>query len=112
MVFEICISVFFNLFNSTFYQVFLSNKGTWRIVCHDPDPVLGRIKAQYLEALEVDVQHSLTVSAHFFKTGRVCAQCSVTVPKKMRRCPCKGAYYCGKECQKAHWVMHREVCGK
>ncbi len=91
-------------------QVYLSTKGTWRIVCKTPDPVLWHIDEDYLDNLERNVQKWLTVLSVSFRSGRVCAHCSIELPKKMRRCPCKGAYYCGRECQKAHWGLHKGGC--
>ena len=76
----------------------------------DPDPVLERIKPGYLDKMATEADSALQVSERFTSTGRVCAACSVALPKKMRRCPCKGAYYCGPECQREHWRSHRAVC--
>ena len=94
------------------FQVQLHSDGTWHIACMEPDPVLERMEKTYLDKLGLEVENALQVSAHFIRTGRVCACCSLTLAIKMRRCPCKGAYYCGKECQREHWMAggHREVC--
>ena len=29
---------------------------------------------------------------------------------KLLHCPCKGVSYCGKECQKLHWKVHKKYC--
>ena len=46
---------------------------------------------------------------------RNCAACGVwdRTGDNHRRCnACKLVYYCGKECQKAHWKLHKSVCNK
>ena len=92
-------------------QVHLNVNGTWRIAMMDPDPVVGRFDSDYLDKLEEEANNALKVSAHFIRTGRVCAFCSITLPKKMRRCPCNAkVYYCGTECQLKHWTGHKAVC--
>ena len=41
---------------------------------------------------------------------RVCAVCDAD-DVKLRHCSlCRAVYYCGKECQKAHWAQHKAVC--
>ncbi len=44
---------------------------------------------------------------------RMCAHClSLTMGRGcMMRGPCGQVYYCGVECQRAHWKVHRVVCG-
>jgi len=40
-----------------------------------------------------------------------CAQCNV--PGSKSACGrCKLVEYCGRDCQKKHWVKHKQVCGK
>ena len=30
----------------------------------------------------------------------------------LKRCGrCNGAYYCGRECQRGHWPLHKTECG-
>ena len=58
-------------------------------------------------SLQADVAQAIKISTHFLTTGRVCANCAVTRQRKMRRCPCGKAYYCGRECQKEHWRRHQ-----
>ncbi len=44
---------------------------------------------------------------------RNCAACGVwdRTGKSYRRCSrCMGVYYCGKECQTAHWKAHKAEC--
>ena len=46
---------------------------------------------------------------------RMCAHCLVLVVGqrgRMMRCPCGQVYYCGVECQRAHWKVHRTVCAE
>jgi hypothetical protein len=47
---------------------------------------------------------------------RVCAACGVwegIVKNKFARCSgCKMVYYCGKQCQLAHWKAHKSLCVK
>ncbi|KAL1711059.1 hypothetical protein EV121DRAFT_191347 [Schizophyllum commune] len=33
-------------------------------------------------------------------------------PVHIRRCPCFNASYCSEDCQRAHWALHKEDCGK
>ena len=44
---------------------------------------------------------------------RMCACCLALMLGKgqMMRCPCGQVYYCDDGCQKAHWKVHRLVCG-
>ncbi len=81
--------------------------GTFRIISGNPDPVYAR---SGLRVFEADVAQAIKISTHFLTTGRVCANCAITRYRKMRHCPCDKAYYCGKECQKQHWRMHRACC--
>ena len=35
----------------------------------------------------------------------VCVHCGLHTPRKLRQCACKrGFFFCGKECQLAHWI--------
>lgn len=38
-----------------------------------------------------------------------CAQCSAQ-DASLKCSACRGARYCGRECQKAHWVIHKPRC--
>jgi hypothetical protein len=84
-----------------FLQITLHINGTWRIVSMDPDPVVRGCNRAYLETLEANVRRALT---------RVCGGCKAPATR-LRCCPCRAMYYCGRECQKAHWGEHRLVCG-
>jgi hypothetical protein len=42
--------------------------------------------------------------------GMDCAACGSMLPERHKTCPCHGAAYCGKECQRAHWKHHKFVC--
>jgi len=59
-----------------------------------------------------------TVNTHVIDgkiVERNCAACGVwdRTGKSYRRCKaCMMVYYCGKECQLAHWKMHKTVCNK
>ena len=90
----------------------IRSDGTWTIECGEPDPIVAlQETAAYLEHMRTNADNFLSMCAHFFRTGRVCAACSLVACKKMRRCPCGGAYYCGRECQKGHWPLHKAQCG-
>ena len=39
---------------------------------------------------------------------RPCAGCGVEGAP--RECPCKGVFYCGRDCQKASWKEHKKSC--
>lgn len=92
-------------------EVHLNTDGSWRVQCNNPDPIVSSVDAEYQSRMACEAEAALEMSAHFFDTGRVCANCSLTVGEKMRRCPCKAkVYYCGKECQRAHWAFHRPAC--
>jgi len=43
---------------------------------------------------------------------KACANCHIPKPmvKKLMICPCKSAYYCGKDCQRSHWKVHKQNC--
>ena len=40
----------------------------------------------------------------------VCEVCNLVSKAKLRACTCKRVLYCSRDCQKAHWKIHREVC--
>lgn len=40
-----------------------------------------------------------------------CSKFENEVDRKLSRCDrCAGAFYCSRDCQKAHWKMHKKVC--
>lgn len=39
-----------------------------------------------------------------------CAQCKETMCKLQRCTNCRSIYYCSKDCQKAHWPLHKATC--
>ena len=43
---------------------------------------------------------------------KLCGTCGKGMHgEKLRVCKkCEKVYYCGKECQKAHWPRHKTVC--
>ena len=42
---------------------------------------------------------------------KLCSTCGKGfLGEKLRRCKCNMAYYCDKECQKAHWAEHKKTC--
>ncbi|XP_054848284.1 putative protein MSS51 homolog, mitochondrial [Eublepharis macularius] len=51
-------------------------------------------------------------------TFRFCVECkklpeSLPNPKSLRRCKrCQNVYYCGSECQRANWPIHKKFCKK
>ncbi|KAL8175039.1 UNVERIFIED_CONTAM: hypothetical protein K2H54_010265 [Gekko kuhli] len=51
-------------------------------------------------------------------TFKFCAECkklpeSLPNPKSLRRCKrCQNVYYCGSECQRANWPVHKKFCKK
>ncbi|XP_042294093.1 putative protein MSS51 homolog, mitochondrial [Sceloporus undulatus] len=51
-------------------------------------------------------------------TFKFCVECkklpgSLSDPKSLRRCKrCHNVYYCGSECQRANWPIHKKVCKK
>lgn len=79
-------------------------------------------------------QGSVTRSANFYfevkgekqqkKSARRTARTNLFVPRfcsnigceeyerdaPFKKCPCKEAYYCSKDCQVAHWMTHKHVC--
>jgi hypothetical protein len=90
----------------------LRRDGTWTVNAAEPDPIIAlKESTLYIQQMRTNVESFLSTCTHFFRTGRICANCSTMVSKKMRRCPCKGAYYCCRECQKAHWAQHKPGCG-
>jgi ankyrin repeat protein len=46
------------------------------------------------------------------KKRRRCEQCGTTTTgQKMMKCSaCMTVYYCNRECQTAHWLLHKPVC--
>ena len=63
----------------------------------DPDKMVPVLK-QKLFSVDTDAY-----------IGRICARCGVV--GAMSQCPCRtGVYYCGRECQRTDWRVHRKVC--
>jgi len=53
--------------------------------------------------------------AFFTTSDHTCKRCSNCdkVPENRRRCGrCNNVWYCNRECQRAHWQSHREICAK
>jgi len=40
-----------------------------------------------------------------------CDHCGQTIQRLLRCAACRRAFFCGRECQRAAWPRHREVCG-
>ena len=62
---------------------------------------------QHMPAFLQFVCESGTVVA-FDKT---CGWCGKT-SEDLLKCPCKGVRYCGADCQRRHWALHRVACCK
>eukprot|EP00062_Callorhinchus_milii_P021992 gi/632979301/ref/XP_007906394.1/ PREDICTED: putative protein MSS51 homolog, mitochondrial isoform X2 [Callorhinchus milii] len=51
-------------------------------------------------------------------TFKFCAECkklpeALVDPRALRRCKrCQNVYYCGQECQRANWSVHKRLCKK
>ena len=42
--------------------------------------------------------------------GVDCAGCGTMLPAAHKTCVCRSVAYCGRECQKKHWKVHKFVC--
>lgn len=41
--------------------------------------------------------------------SRMCAGCGASAGVKLRKCAgCSATWYCGKECQRTHWPLHKQ----
>ncbi|KAK6535761.1 hypothetical protein TWF281_000013 [Arthrobotrys megalospora] len=41
-----------------------------------------------------------------------CGSCHISKEDLKKCARCKSEFYCSRECQKAHWKVHKKVCGK
>ncbi|KAL7543360.1 hypothetical protein ACHAXR_012687 [Thalassiosira sp. AJA248-18] len=43
--------------------------------------------------------------------GWYCSGCNAfSVDKNIKQCPCKTVFYCSKDCQTKHWLIHKRAC--
>ena len=59
------------------------------------------------DALKIPPDHKMNFDA------KTCVTCMKAVPEvaKLKSCKaCRSVYYCSKECQRAHWPLHKREC--
>ena len=67
--------------------------------------------AQFLSGIELSTSASFTMA----DTNLCCANCNKTgfnVPNLKMCAKCRVTRYCSRDCQMAHWKVHKKVCAK
>ena len=77
---------------------------------NDANPYLfERTKLESLLNTSFENTETPETKATIQKISRICATCHK--PDAKNRCgTCKAVYYCSRNCQKNHWLKHKELC--
>ena len=63
------------------------------------------------DSYEQDVYECIAILGHVKGIDIFCSWCGLAA-KNLRSCQCKLSRYCGRDCQLAHWELHKPHCPK
>ena len=81
------------------------DKGLRALVDGMLHPNAGHPSARYVASGNLAMYHDNAA----YSWPSICCACYSTVARSAR-CPCRKVHYCNKECQRAHWPVHRQSC--
>lgn len=92
-----------------YIERYLSNRLIEHYLTHDKQVSGSDVRQLIYDYLGLDNVKASTKSDLQSTTNYSCANCNKD-NCKLRCSKCQLAYYCSTECQKAHWVTHRDLC--
>uniref|UniRef100_A0A8D0H1A3 MSS51 mitochondrial translational activator n=1 Tax=Sphenodon punctatus TaxID=8508 RepID=A0A8D0H1A3_SPHPU len=97
-------------------MVFQHSPGLWHPPFY-PLPFRFAVEGKKL-AMDFGIRTYFEMFQKMEDTFKFCVECkkvpdALPNPKSLRRCKrCQNVYYCGSECQRANWPVHKKFCKK
>ena len=87
----------------------------WETTEPEPEPEPACVDAtpeSAPEAADTTVELPGSARERYAEPSRACCACAAKLPKGQgKRCSaCKQVWFCGRDCQKAAWPQHKDVC--
>lgn len=68
------------------------------------------VKVRAVRNNEYETLQKLKEIRYGLKLGAACAGCGVVGTKHKKCARCETTYYCGTDCQRSHWKVHKKTC--